>query len=247
MSDIEDEIRRQVIAERTAQQNQQQPLPQPQNPANGYPPNPSSAQVPYYSQSQQPPVQPTNRPKSKLERWKDAGGFLGWLAGILLAIGKFVLPVVSVIAKLKYFGIAAKLFLMFGSMFLSIKVYSMMFGMRFAIGLVMLIFIHECGHALAAKMRGMKTGIMLFVPMMGAFVTTRGFGVNIVQDAFIGIMGPVVGTAASLLCAAMYIPTHDTFWLALGQWGCYVNLFNLLPTPPLDGGWITPLFSPKLL
>jgi Zn-dependent protease len=88
---------------------------------------------------------------------------------------------------------------------------------------------------------------MVFVPFMGAFVTAKGFGRNLTQDAFIGIMGPVVGTLASVVTALIYIPTGDPFWLALASWGFFINLFNLLPTPPLDGGWITPLFSPKLL
>jgi Zn-dependent protease len=112
---------------------------------------------------------------------------------------------------------------------------------------VLLIFIHECGHALAAKMRGNDVGFMLFIPLMGAFVTTKRYGRNIVEDAFIGIMGPIVGTLACVACVGIFFITHAPFWLALASWGFLINLFNLAPTAPLDGGWITPLFSPKLL
>jgi Zn-dependent protease len=113
--------------------------------------------------------------------------------------------------------------------------------------MVMLIFIHECGHAAAAKMRGIPTSFMVFVPFMGAAVFTKRFGKDLEEDAFIGIMGPVVGTAASVLCAVLGLVTGQTFWFALAQWGMIINLFNLLPTAPLDGGWIVPLFSPKVL
>ena len=121
------------------------------------------------------------------------------------------------------------------------------YGWPFGVGIVVLIFIHECGHALAARLRGIETGIMVFIPLMGAFVTTKRYGRNIVEDAFIGIMGPIVGTLAGVACLGIYVVTRSEFWLALAQWDFLVNLFNLAPTAPLDGGWITPLFSPKLL
>jgi len=156
-------------------------------------------------------------------------------------------PLILLLSKLKFLLVGAKIALALGSMLVSMWAYSAVFGWRLAVGIVLLIFIHECGHALAAKVRGIPTGIMVFVPFMGAFVTTKRYGQNLEEDAFIGIMGPFVGSLASLACYLMYIPTGNPFWIVLGQWGFFVNLFNLLPTPPLDGGWIAPLFSPKLL
>ncbi len=161
----------------------------------------------------------------------------------------------ALLAKLKFLLVALKLltfgkFLLGGgSMLLSMWAWASLYGWPFGIGIVLLIFIHECGHALAARLRGIPTGIMVFIPLMGAFVTTKRYGKNIVEDAFIGIMGPVFGTLAGLGCLVIYAltPSHSPFWLALAQFNFFMNLFNLAPTPPLDGGWITPLFSPKLL
>jgi len=170
-------------------------------------------------------------------------------------LAKIGAPVLAVLTKLKFLLVALKLltfgkFLLGGgSMLLSMWVWGMLYGWPFGVGIVLLIFIHECGHALAARLRGIPTGIMVFIPLMGAFVTTKRYGKNIVEDAFIGIMGPVFGTLAGLGCLAIYAltPSHSPFWLALAQFNFFMNLFNLAPTPPLDGGWITPLFSPKLL
>jgi Zn-dependent protease len=125
-------------------------------------------------------------------------------------------------------------------------VWSLQFGWLFAVGIVVLIFIHESGHAIAGKALGHKIGPMVFVPGMGAFVAI-GRARNIVEDAHIGIMGPVFGTLGGIVCLVIYQIVHDPFWLALAHFNFFINLFNLLPMPPLDGSWITPLFSPKLL
>jgi Zn-dependent protease len=176
-----------------------------------------------------------------LNRWKSRGGLLGSIATVLLFLFKVGAPLFFVLAKLKFFLLAG------GSMAVSMWVASMRFGWHLGIGIVLLICIHECGHALAARIRGIPTGIMVFIPLLGAFVTTKRYGKNLEEDAFIGIMGPIVGSIAAALTASVFLIHHDKFWLVLGEWGLFINLFNLLPTPPLDGGWIAPLFSPKLL
>ncbi len=204
---------------------------------------PETTVAPFTAQS--PALMPS-RP-GLLQRWRQKGGVLGGIASAIIAILKIAWPVLAFISKLKYLALVGKLLLTSGSMLLSAWAYSLRFGWAFGAGLVALIFIHECGHALAARLNGIKTGIMVFIPFMGAFVTADMAERSLTLDAFIGIMGPVVGTLASVLCALIYLPTHNPFWLALASWGFFVNLFNLLPTPPLDGGWITPLFSPKLL
>lgn len=221
MTEIEDEIRRQMLAERQQ----------------------SSA----VAEAEPTPTPPEAQKTDTLHRWKSKGGIVGGIASILIAIVKFLAPVLALLGKLKFLLIAGKFLLTGGTMLLSMWAYSRGFGWPLGVGLVVLIFIHECGHALAARMRGIHTGIMVFVPFMGAFVTTKRHGVNLEEDAFIGIMGPVVGSVASLVAMLLFLPTHNLFWLTLGQWGFFINLFNLLPTPPLDGGWIVPLFSPKLL
>lgn len=258
MSEIGDEIKRQPLAERAAQPGTSAGIAKQKNSAYSDAADPllqrradgaheaqPAGEVqtqPYYAEQPAAPAQ-----GGILQRWKSAGGILGAIAGAILTLVKIIGPLIGLLGNLKYLALAAKIVLMLGSMIVSIYAYSKLFGMRFATGFVALIFIHECGHALAARLRGIKTGIMVFVPFMGAFVTTKRYGRSLTEDAFIGIMGPVVGTLASLACALIYLPTQDPFWLALSYAGFVINLFNLLPTPPLDGGWITPLFSPKLL
>jgi len=243
----DEELQRRLLASRTADGRQPEPAPliAPADP----PPSPST---PYYAA---PPPYVYAKPPSLLERWKAKGGIVGGLASILLLLAKIGAPVLALLAKLKFLLVALKLltfgkFLLGGgSMLLSMWAWATLYGWPFGVGIVLLIFIHECGHALAARLRGIPTGIMVFVPLMGAFVTTKRYGKNIVEDAFIGIMGPVFGTLAGIGCLAIYalVPSHSPFWLALAQFNFFMNLFNLAPTPPLDGGWITPLFSPKLL
>jgi len=211
------------------------------------PPAPFS---PYYAQTPAAPEYAYSpNPPSLLQRWKAKGGILGGIASALLLVAKVAAPVLGLLAKFKFLALGAKLLLGSGSMLLSMWVWGLVYGWKFGVGIVLLIFIHECGHAFAARLRGIPTGIMVFIPLMGAFVTTGRYGKSIVEDAFIGIMGPVFGTVAGLGCLLLYAitPGHSPFWLALAQVNFFMNLFNLAPTPPLDGGWITPLFSPKLL
>ncbi len=209
-------------------------------------PEPSAADAPrpYYAP---PPPTP-----GLLGRWKDKGGILGAIASGLLLLAKIGAPVLVLLSKLKFLFLILlkfKFLLGAGSMLVSMWVWGLIYGWQFGVGIVLLIFIHECGHAFAARLRGIPTGIMVFIPLMGAFVTTKRYGRNIVEDAFIGIMGPVFGTLAGLGCLLLYaiLPGHSPLWLVLAQFNFFMNLFNLAPTAPLDGGWITPLFSPKLL
>ncbi len=218
--------------------------PQSQEPAPTSPPF-----SPYYAAPPAVPDYAFAKPPSLLQRWKAKGGVLGGIASFLLLIAKVAAPVLTLLAKFKFLVLGLKFLLGGGSMLLSMWVWGLIYGWKFGVGIVLMIFIHECGHAFAAKRRGIPTGIMVFVPLMGAFVTTGRYGKSIVEDAFIGIMGPVFGTVAGLGCLVLYAvtPGHSPFWLALAQVNFFMNLFNLAPTPPLDGGWITPLFSPKLL
>ena len=238
LPETEEERRRSLLSGRTADgqraaQGQAAPPPEGQ-------PAPPASWTPY--------APPPGKKPGLLERWQSRGGVLGTLASVLLLLAKIGAPVLAVLAKFKFLLIFGKLLLGGGTMLLSAWAYASLYGAwEIGAGIVGLIFIHECGHALAARMRGIPTGIMVFVPFMGAFVTTKRAGKNIAEDAFIGIMGPVFGTLAGLGCLLLYLPFPSPYWLVLAQFCFFMNLFNLAPTPPLDGGWITPLFSPKLL
>jgi Zn-dependent protease len=112
-------------------------------------------------------------------------------------------------------------------------------------GIFTMIFLHECGHAFAARRFGLKYEGMVFTPF-GGVVFHRPGDTNVVQDAFIGIMGPVTGAVCAVVCAIVAHITGQKFFFGLGAACFAINLANLAPGGPLDGGWIGAVFSRKL-
>ena len=133
-----------------------------------------------------------------------------------------------------------------GTMLLSMLAYSWVFGWPYAAGFVLLIFVHEMGHYLAARKRGLAVGAPTFIPFVGAWVKMKQMPLDIETEAFVGIAGPLAGTVASMACYGMAHQTGSELLLALAYSGCMINLFNLFPISPLDGGRITAIVSPKI-
>jgi hypothetical protein len=226
-SDIEAEIRRQVLAEqqaRAAAFSAARPLSAP-------PTFPASAAA-----------APAPAKPGLIARWKSRGGILGAIATVLAWLGKLK----GLLVALKFFGIFKTILITGGSMLVSMWFYAKLYGWEFGAAIVAMIFLHECGHAFAGHLKGRPWGIMMFVPGMGAFVTVRG-GRTASEDAFIGIAGPIAGTLCGLAAWGAYFVTGNGFWLAVANFTFFMNLFNLAPVAPLDGGWIVPLFSPRIL
>jgi Zn-dependent protease len=204
----------------------------------------------YPSASQAPP--PPRR-QSKLHQLQSQGGIWGALATILILLAKFGGVLLGLLVKLKgllvglKFLTLGKVLVTGGSMLLTIVLESFALGWPFAVGLTMLIFIHESGHAIAAHRKGIGWSAMLFIPFFGAMYAGKRGGKTVGEDAFIGIMGPVFGTIGGILCVLIYFVNGSIFWLHLARFNFLMNLFNLLPTVPLDGGWIVPVFSSKIL
>jgi Zn-dependent protease len=133
-----------------------------------------------------------------------------------------------------------------GTMVLSIGAYALLWGWRFALGFVLLIFVHECGHLLAARRCGLKVGLPVFIPFMGAFIALKEAPRNAWIEATVGIGGPLLGAAGALICFLAYEISHYTLFLVLAYSGFWLNLFNLIPIVPLDGGRIVTAISPWL-
>jgi Zn-dependent protease len=133
-----------------------------------------------------------------------------------------------------------------GTMLLSMLAYSWVFGWRYAVGFVLLIFVHEMGHYLAARKRGLAVGAPTFVPFVGAWIQMKDMPHDVETEAFVGFAGPLAGTAAALMCYWLARQTGSELLLALAYSGCMLNLFNLIPVSPLDGGRITAIISPKV-
>lgn len=130
----------------------------------------------------------------------------------------------------------AKVFLLFFSMVVSMLIYGWAFGWAFGVGLVILIAIHETGHVLANRARGIEASWPTFIPFFGAIINLRQSPANADDEAFIGIAGPVFGLAASVLSYALYLLTGQPLFAMLALFGMLMHIFNLVPVVPLDGG-----------
>ncbi len=130
------------------------------------------------------------------------------------------------------------------SMLLSVAVYAVAFDWRFAVGFVILLLVHELGHVLASRVMGIRTSALLFIPFIGAVVRLASPPATIKSEANIALGGPALGTLSALICLAVYFWTDDILMLALSYTACLINLFNLIPCTPFDGGRIGTAISP---
>ena len=133
-----------------------------------------------------------------------------------------------------------------GTMALSVFAYSLVWGWRYAAGFVALIFVHEMGHYLAARQRGLNVGAPVFIPFVGAWIALKDKPMNAETEAYIGYAGPLVGTLGALACYFYARYTGEQLFLALAYAGFFLNLFNLIPLSPFDGGRITAVLSPRV-
>jgi Zn-dependent protease len=197
------------------QPHEQQPAPPPQHPA------PFQHQDPY-AMRQYEPIQPRSGLRH-LGR-KIAGPFVA--LGALLAKFKFV---IVALFKLKFVGTAL-------SMAASIAFYALAFGWWWAVGFVVLIFIHEMGHALELRRLGVPFSAPLFIPFVGAVIGMKQLPDDAWQEARVGLAGPVLGSAGAAVAWALGEAFNSNLLRAVAYVGFFLNLFNLLPFLPLDGG-----------
>jgi Zn-dependent protease len=132
------------------------------------------------------------------------------------------------------------------SMLVSVAAYAIFFGWTFAVGIVLLILVHEMGHVVVLRRQGVPASAPLFIPFLGAFVNMRGLPRSAFQEAMSGLAGPAFGTAGTLVLAYWANATGSSFLKALAFFGFFVNLFNLLPVLPLDGGRAAAALHPAL-
>jgi Zn-dependent protease len=139
-------------------------------------------------------------------------------------------PLAGLVALLAKLGSLAK----FGAIFIAFGGYTLIWGWRFALGVIVLIFVHEMGHFIEARREGLKPKWPVFIPFLGAYVQyTRG---NPWQTARVAIAGPILGGLAGLAFYVAGRADHSNLLLALGYFGFFLNLLNLLPFGIFDGG-----------
>ena len=151
------------------------------------------------------------------------------LLGGLAAAGAFLAKFGAILYKLKFVTVA-------GSMLVSIGAYALLGGWWFGVGLVALIFFHEMGHVLALRRQGVRASAPLFIPFMGAVIGMRGMPKNAWREAEIALAGPALGSLAAAAVWGIGAYEHSNFLKALAFVGFFINLFNLIPMVPLDGG-----------
>jgi Zn-dependent protease len=192
-------------------------------------------------QNENPPVgfPPAPPPRPGLgQKFKKALGPVGVAIIALFAKFKFAL-----LAALKYLPLLLKTG---GTMIVSIWIYAMFWGVWFAVGFVVLMFVHECGHLVAAKRFGLKVGAPMFIPFLGALIALKEAPRNAWVESVVGIGGPLLGSAGALLCEVLYLATGNLMFRSLAYTGFLLNLFNLMPVGFLDGGRIVTALSPWL-
>jgi Zn-dependent protease len=138
-----------------------------------------------------------------------------------------------------------KLFTTAGTMLVSVVAYAFVFGWGYAVGFVALLFVHEMGHYLAARQRGLAVGAPTFIPFVGAWIQLKDMPHDAETEAYVGLAGPLLGTVGALACYFVAREQGSQLLLAVAYAGFMLNLFNMIPLSPFDGGRITAVISPR--
>ena len=171
--------------------------------------------------------------EGKKPGWATAGTVAGVL-GLALWKSKFVL--VFILTKLKFLALGFTKAGTAFSMVLSLGVYWAAWGWRFALGVILTMYVHEMGHVASLRRYGIAATAPMFVPGLGAFVRLKQTLQSPREDARVGLAGPIWGLGATLAAYALYLVLGWPVLAAIAKFSAWLNLFNLLPVWQLDGG-----------
>jgi Zn-dependent protease len=157
----------------------------------------------------------------------------------IAALGAFLVKFGAILFKLKIFTTA-------GTMLVSIAAYSVVFGWQFAVGFVILLLVHELGHVIELRRQGVPASAPLFIPFLGAVVGMRGLPDDAWKEARVALAGPLLGSAGAAVCWVLANDFNSELLRALAFTGFFLNLFNLLPIVPLDGGRAVAALHPAI-
>lgn len=211
-----------------------------QPPEPGHSPYPASPHEPPNTWSE-PPAAPPATPGAGRKRAGRiatagvAGAALASKAGLfakIFAVGKGL----ALLAKLKTVL----------SLFVSVGVYAIFWGWRFALGFVLLMFVHELGHVVAFKAQGKQVTGLMFIPLLGAYTEAKGEHGSVAEQAWSALAGPIAGAASAYLVLYAADFTDSLLLRALAYTAFLLNVFNLIPMLPLDGGHVAGALHPAL-
>jgi Zn-dependent protease len=179
----------------------------------------------------EPYYPPTYAPEPAEPRpwWKGPLGALGAAGLVVVKFGAKLKALVFLLPKLKLFTTSA-------SMLVSVGAYALIWGWKFAVGFVLLLLVHEMGHVWQARREGLEASAPLFIPFLGAAIALKSLGKDAGVEARVGLAGPIAGSLATCVPLGLWLATGEEFWQALAFVGFFLNLFNLAPVLPLDGG-----------
>jgi Zn-dependent protease len=204
------------------------PSAQPSLPGGALPPAPRPL-GPALAPEEDPFAQPgtASRARSSLRK-----RISGALAAVVAVVAKFFAAIKGLLLLVP----KLKLLTTSGTALVSVAAYSLFWGWTFAAGFVVLLFVHEMGHVIQLRREGIKATAPMFVPFLGAMISAKSLGENALAEARVGLAGPVLGTLGAAVCLAIGEATNSDLLRALAYVGFLLNLFNLLPVVPLDGG-----------
>lgn len=170
---------------------------------------------------------------------KRAGGAAGGAAALAAKFGSVLKAILVGLPKLKLLTTA-------GTALVSVAAYSLFWGWQFAAGFVALMFVHEMGHAIQLRREGIKASTPMFIPFLGAAIFSRSLGENAAAEARVGLAGPVLGTLGAGVVALAAALTGSDLLRALAYVGFLLNLINLVPVVPFDGGRAMAAIAPRM-
>jgi Zn-dependent protease len=173
--------------------------------------------------------EPARRPAPARNLRKRLGGVFAAIAAMIAKFWAAIKGGLLLLPKLKLLTTA-------GTALISVAAYSLFFGWTFAVGFVVLLFVHEMGHVIALRREGIKASAPMFIPFLGALITAKSLGENALAEARVGLAGPILGSIGAGACLVIGEVTNSDLFRALAYIGFFLNLFNLLPVVPLDGG-----------
>jgi Zn-dependent protease len=147
----------------------------------------------------------------------------------IAALGFLIVKYGGLLLKFKVVTTAA-------SMLVSIAAYAWIWGLPFAVGFVVLIFVHELGHVIELRRQGVPASAPLFIPFLGAVIGMKQLPDDAWKEARVALAGPILGSVGAAAFWVAGEAAASDLLVALAFVGFFLNLFNLIPIVPLDGG-----------
>ncbi len=184
------------------------------------------------------------QPAPKEEHRKKGRG-VGTIAATLAVLAAKFKAILAFVLQFKFALFGLKALSVSWTFLLSLWVYALVFGWKLGIVVLLVLAAHELGHYFAYRAYGLQARLPVFIPLLGAY-TQGALATDLEQDAYIALAGPLTGLALAGACFGAGLATGDPFWYACADIGAFINLFNMLPVPPFDGGRVIGAVWPAL-